>query len=58
MLAALLPFLEAVIDESPAILADLAALLSRKQQQYASVLASVQAATADGAAALEATVKP
>lgn len=53
MLAALLPFLEAIIDESPQILTALASLLSRKQQQYATVLASVQAETATNAAQLQ-----
>lgn len=54
MLAALLPFLEAVIDESPAILTALADLLDRKKQQYPSVFAAVTAETADGASQLEA----
>lgn len=51
--AALLALLEAFIDNSPAILTDLAALLAKKQQQYATVLASVQAETAQNVAALE-----
>lgn len=53
MEAALLALLEALIDATPSIITSVSALLSRKQQEYASVLASVQAADADTLAELE-----
>lgn len=55
MFAALIPFLAAIIDESPAIIMAVDALLTQKKQQYATVLASINAATSAEAQALEAS---
>lgn len=55
MLTALLPFLSAIIDETPAIISAIESLVSQKRQQYATVLASIEAADAANVAALEAS---
>lgn len=55
MLAALLPFLEAVIDETPSILTALEGLLAKKRQQYPNVATYVAQQTATAVASLEAS---
>ena len=55
MFASLIPLLADFIDASPAIITAIEDLIRQKKQQYASVLASVKAETADNVAALKAT---
>jgi hypothetical protein len=55
---ALIALVSELIDISPSLITAIEALAAQKRQQYASVLASVQAQDAANVAALKATLKP